>query len=164
MTSNSQKLITYWEADGLPIQAGAKLKDIEGFEQKHNVRFPHDFRSYLLCVNGMNPYMPFGEDRNGYLFWTLDSIRSVPEEAERHAFSADWLSFSDARSYFIFADYFQWSWAIAIRLSANSTDTAPIFFIGKQAHPIWIAASFTEFVALYLADAPALYGNGNEES
>ncbi len=67
------------------------------------------------------------------------------------------LDFPGAEFFFVFADYLHWSWAYAIRLSKRPAEECSVVLIGKQ-FPITVASSFEEFVNLYIADSPKLYG------
>jgi hypothetical protein len=51
----------------------------------------------------------------------------------------------------------QWSWAYAIRLTNEAAGENPVIIVGKD--PVQtVARSFSEFVDLYLAGSPQLYG------
>jgi hypothetical protein len=65
----------------------------------------------------------------------------------------------DPQAHFVFADYLQWSWAYAIRLGTSGN---PVIFVGAEGGVV--ANSFTEFVALYVQDAEALYPAGHPTS
>lgn len=158
--SVGEKLRTHWLSLGLSLPRGSTEVEIRNFESRYSVRLPPDFMDYFLHVNGMASHWPNAQDPEGYSFWPLERIKTVPEEATNHQYGNEWSSFPDAEWLFLFADYLDWSWAYAIQLSADSLNGNPLFIIAKQATPIEVAGSFTEFVELYLADSPALYGVG----
>ena len=60
--------------------------------------------------------------------------------------------------YFVFADYLQWSWAYAVRLRSEDSS---VILVGAEGDVV--AASFSEFVRLYIEDAEALYPKRSEQ-
>jgi len=131
---------------------------IREFEHHYRVELPTDFRDYFLHVDGMSTQWPNAQDPDGYAFWSLDGVKSVPEEALKHKSGQDWSNFPSAESLFVFADYLDWSWAYGIRLLTARSESGQVFIIGKQETAIQVAESFSDFVELYLADSPILYG------
>src|SRR5262249_52047128 len=125
---------------------------------RYRVGLPTDFRAYLLHVDGMSTFWPDSRDKEGYSFWSLARVKSVPEEAIKHSSGHEWSRFPRSESLFVFADYLDWSWTYAIRLLAAPSESGRIFIIGKQETPIQVAESFSDFVELYLVDSPTLYG------
>jgi len=154
---SGQRLKLRWRSQGLKLPNGTTLAEICRFESRYSVNLPSDFRDYLLHMNGMDEYPPDSHDRDGFSFWALGRIRTVAEESTSHQSGRDWGSFPGADSLFIFADYLDWSWAYAIRLSAGDSERSLVYFIGMQ-DPVVIADSFTDFVDLYLVDSPIIYG------
>ncbi|MDP8905215.1 MAG: hypothetical protein M3N29_07860 [Chloroflexota bacterium] len=76
-------------------------------------------------------------------------------EGGRHAFPG-------ADSWYLFADYLGWSWAYAMHLTSEG-GTAPVSAVGTaDQRPVRIAASFDEFVDLYISDSDVLYVAGAE--
>ena len=118
-------------------------------------------RDYFLHVDGMSQYFPNSQDNQGFSFWSLRNIKTVLEETSKLMGIS--YNYFEVGSLFIFADYLDWSWAYAIRLSANVLAETPVFLIGYEI-PIKVADSFSEFVHLYLADAPELYGGSEPRS
>jgi len=140
--SVAKRLIDYWKTHGASAERGAEVKALAAFEQRHGVRLPADFREYLMTADGTAP--PHDTDSEGFSFWPLTKICPVPESSESAG------RFPDAGAYFIFADYLQWSWAYAIRLTADET-SGPIVIVGtKDGNPQRVAESFTTFAELYL--------------
>ncbi len=68
-------------------------------------------------------------------------------------------SIQSPEEYFVFADYFQWSWAYAIRLGSEDSS---VILVGAEGDVV--AASFSEFVRLYIEDAEALYPKRSEQA
>lgn len=54
---------------------------------------------------------------------------------------------------------FQWSWAYAIRLGSEDSS---VILVGAEGDVV--AASFSEFVRLYIEDAEALYPKRSEQA
>jgi hypothetical protein len=158
MNAVGEKIRAHWQASGMVLPSGNTEAGIKDFESRYNVRLPQDFRDYFLRVNGMETHWPNAQDKEGFTFWPLERANTVLEEAANHLHSDEWSSFSGAESLFIFADYLDWSWAYAIKLSSDTLSGNPVFIIGKKKTPIEVAGSFSEFVNLYLIDSPILYG------
>lgn len=154
MIGVSEKLIVHWRASGITITAGNSELQIREFERQNQVKLPSDFREYFLTLNGMKPGLYDGEDSEGFSFWELARVRTITEEYVRVGMENDYPA---SESFFIFADYLQWSWAYAIRLSLNLSESGSVILAGYE-HPVIVAASFSEFVDLYLADSAKLYG------
>ena len=118
------------------------MGSIAAFEERRCVRLPSDFREYLMAANGMAP--PRDTDDEGFCFWPIERICPVVES------NASAATFEDAVQYFIFADYLQWSWAYAIRLSPDGSSQNPVVIVGsKSGVPQRLADTFTAFVDLY---------------
>lgn len=158
MTAVGEKLRAHWLSKGMVLPSGNPEQRISEFEHRYHMNLPPDFRGYFLQVDGMSRHWPSAQDTEGYAFWSLDRVKSVPEEAVKHNSGQEWSSFPGAESLFVFADYLDWSWAYAIRLLTDPLESGRIFIIGKQETPIEIADSFSDFVELYLVDSPVLYG------
>jgi hypothetical protein len=118
----------------------------------NNVLLPSDFGEYLLNVNGMIPKGGEDCDEKGFAFWPLEDIKRVPVECSTKSLGIpDIHGISD---YFVFADYMQWSWAYAIRLSEGNPGNILQFGIRK---PRVIAENFSDFVRLYVSDSDQIY-------
>jgi hypothetical protein len=161
MNAITEQLINHWHANKIVVVGGNTEADIEDFESRYKVILPSDMRDYFLHVDGMSQYFPNSQDKQGFSFWSLHNVKTVLEETSKLV-GLSYDSF-EIGSLFIFADYLDWSWAYAIRLSANGLAETPVFLIGKEI-PIKVADSFSEFVHLYLADAPELYGGSEPRS
>jgi hypothetical protein len=156
MEDSSSKLVRYWRSLNLLIAPENTEEEVGEFEHRNGVIFPHDFREYLLCVNGMVQSGGQDCDPNGFAFWPLSRIRSVRKEYAE--ISNPMPEVQDPDGYFVFVDYFQWSWAYAIRVGAEPPDGGQVITVGLL-HPNVVAGSFTEFVDLYVRDAKGLYGD-----
>lgn len=132
-----------WERHGVGLRAGATAVEIEGFERKHGIELPQDLADYFRAVDGM------GEDEAdqlGIRFWSLHELRRVVAELptpEAGRF----------QEYFVFADYSMWAHGYAVRLGQPEDDV--IIVGGDQA--IAVAASFGEFLQLYLTEPDRLF-------
>ena len=150
----ADKLADHWALQKLAVSPGAVPQAVRQFEATHKVILPDELRSYFLRHDGMGQYWPNDQDAKGFAFWSLARIRPAAEElAERSSSEAP----VDLDGYFAFADYLGWSWAYAIRLTADLADNNPVIMIGTaDGVPLEIASSFGEFVDLYLQDSPRL--------
>ena len=152
--ASAEKLLSHWKRQGLVLAKGNDETTLIDFETKNSLRLPPDMRQYLSDANGM-PSIPGSDvDSNGFRFWPLEHIRPVPTVcAEGEVPIPD---VKDSLRYFVFADYFDWSWAYAIDLSRADSGSQPIIHVGTL-KPKTVAHSFTEFVDLYIQDAKELY-------
>jgi len=78
------QLIESWRSQNLPIQRACREDDIRSFETRYKIALPPDMREYLLNVNGMTPYFPGDQDKEGFSFWPLERIRTLAEDNEAH--------------------------------------------------------------------------------
>lgn len=151
--SSGDKLAAHWKALRLPIAPGCPEEKLVRFEKEMGIQLPADMRSYFGIVDGMRPGSPGDQDPQGFSFWPLARVRWVPEElADRSPHS---VGFPGSEDFYAFADYLDWSWAYAIRLS-QSTGRNQVILIGKD-EPELVAGSFGDFVDLYVVDSPLLY-------
>ena len=143
------RLIARWRADGAVIRRGVQEERLSEFEKRNGVVLPRDFKSYFLTVDGL-----FYNDRDGFSFWPLASVKSVPavcaEEREPLP-TVDQLN-----RYFVFADNLLWPWSYAIYLADRMVALNPVIMIGAP-KPTVVAQSFGDFVELYLTDSDDLY-------
>ena len=156
MYLTAQKLITYWQSCGLAIQQGVAVSRINEFEGKYQVLLPLDLKSYFLQVDGMKTTLNDCKDKEGFCFWSLSEVKTV--ELELSQVRIEPYTAHNLESFFVFVDYFDWSWAYAIYLSPEPADQNQVILIGKE-DPIKIADSFTAFVDLYISNSPKLYGD-----
>lgn len=160
MTSAVQSLIGYWKSQGISAPRGNSDDAISEFEAKNGVRFPADMRGYFQATNGM-PRVGSGCDSSGFRFWPLDEVRAVPVLCGEKGVPLP--EGSHLEQHFLFADYFDWSWAYAIDLSGRDPGRQPIIHVGTlQAKTV--ASSFSHFIELYLRDAQDLYVVGQSPS
>jgi hypothetical protein len=148
------KLRAHWKTFGLTTGSRLSPPDIEAFQSLHSVLLPLDLREYFLELNGLAHGWQNEQDPNGFSFWQLSRVAPVSSLKAQHPHLPP---VPEADSYFVFADYLQWSWAYAIRLTGDASAQNPVIIVGKEPLVI-VATSFSDFVDLYIADAPALYG------
>ena len=161
MSNPLRELISYWKSQNLLLAPGNRIEALQDFELRHSVKFPNDFREYLLQTNGMLEVGGHDCDPMGFSFWPLHRIRSVTEECAAQKIEAP--SNLNVENYFVFADYLQWSWAYAIHLGTSPAGTNRVIHVGTF-RPKFVADSFTHFVTLYLHDAPELYSSSGSDS
>jgi hypothetical protein len=141
-----ERLEHYWSSHGLEPERRATAESLRAFEEAHHVTFPEDVRRYLLRLNGLATFGT-GADGNGFGFFPLGQLRPVKPEEYPPGFKGT--------GYFVFAEYLGWSWAYALQL-ADSAARGEVIHIGTM-KPKVIAASFSQFIELYLVDSPNLY-------
>jgi hypothetical protein len=150
-------LLERWKAEDVSIAQPCTLDTLSNFETRNSILLPSDVRQYFLAVNGMSPKAPGDIDSEGFCFWPLERMVSVSDEAmQRPAHKSSHLH-SELKHYFIFADYLQSSWAYAIRLGLNRDLRPEVVKVDDPDNLIRIANSFSEFLDLYLSNAPDLY-------
>jgi hypothetical protein len=153
-----EKLIGHWKGMGLTLPEGVKENRIWQFEKKYEVVMPADLKEYFLRIDGMRMTLHDCKDKEGFSFWPLSRVKTVREEMERPAGAH--INAEGVESFFVFADYFDWSWAYAIDLSGSFYMHNKVFLVGKE-QPIKVADSFTGFVDLYVSGSIELYGDAN---
>ena len=127
--------------DCLNMQPASAL-EIQGFEERYQVKLPALLREYFLTLNGTK-VGAFGTDDGKYNgFWHLDQIRTLAEEFPDTPLPG-------AGHLFVFADCLLWSWAWAIHLANAQPAPDPVFIISQGTRQI--AGSFDEFLRRYLA-------------
>jgi hypothetical protein len=146
-----RRMEEHWRQQGLPRWSGARTGDVEALASACGVALPPSFKDFLLTAAGSGV-----DDAHGYAFWPISDVKTVAAEVDEVGESPS-LKFSDNDRYYLFADYFDWSWAYAIRLD-DSPKSGSIFLIGKAEAPIEVAETFERFVDLYRSDSDALHG------
>jgi hypothetical protein len=152
------KLSKYWAAQGLPFQPGATREAVKQFETTHNVVLPAEMRDYFLKQDGMSSDWQYSKDKTGFCKWfSLWDVARVRPAAEELA-EGDLQAGPELDQYFAFADFLDWSWAYAIRLTSHPREGGRVVMLGTaDGLPLEIAASFGEFVDLLIQDSPRLY-------
>jgi len=141
-----QRLQRYWLRPGSNVRTAPLSEHAVGaLEQRYGFALPPDFREYLLrcCPSDDNNL-----DREGACWWTLDRIRSVPEEYE-YQIKNDRVARA-ASQYLFFADYLIWCWAWAIACG-NDEDRGKVVVINGISDR-FVADSFGQFVDRYIVD------------
>jgi hypothetical protein len=151
----ADKLSRYWAGQKLPVQPGATRGAVKQFETTYGVSFPAEIRDYFLKHDGMSPYSPYDKDKNGFSFWELSRVRPAAEELAEAGPPHE--AGPELDHYFVFADYLDWSWAYAIRLTSDPLEGGRVVMLGMGGVPPEIASSFGEFVDLVIRDSPRLY-------
>jgi len=149
-----RQLIELWRSQNLPIQTACREDDIRSFETRYKIALPPDMREYLLNVNGMTPYFPGDQDKEGFSFWPLERIRTLEEDNEAH--DRRYLRLMEEDSFYLFCDYLAWCWAYAVKIIPGSGAAEGIYLVGGR-NPVKIADSFSDFVRLYLEQSNRLY-------
>ena len=161
-TRPADELSRYWAAQKLPVRLGAPRETVRQFETTHNVSLPTEVREYFLKHDGMSSDSHYGIDKAGFSLWELARVRPAAEELSSYSLPVPEGHGLDES--FAFADYLDWSWAYAIRLTANPRE-GRVVMIGTADHrPLEIASSFGEFVALLVRDSPRLYPAAPEKA
>lgn len=130
-----------WREHGITLAGGASLTDIKAFESRFHVKCPDDFKTYLLTLGGMVEENAW--DEHWIRFVPLPEIRPVDEP------SASLLS-----EYFVFAEYSLSVHEYGIRLAETAPSVVALIHGDKSRT---LAASFAEFLTLYLSNPTLLF-------
>ena len=133
---------------GLAAPTGIPLEQVRQFEARYRVQLPTDMVQFFRCVNGMKP----GDldPENHLRVWALDEIEPLAAQVPEYATSVE-----DAEHAFVVADFLIWSLGYATWLTPSAVSASPIFLVG-DGPPIRIAASFQEFLEMYVDNSPEL--------
>jgi hypothetical protein len=137
------QVVRRWQTSG-DLRLPASEEQILAFEERWRVRMPDAFRALLRASDGMEEGC---WDEQQIRFWPLEELRPVSDastDGDLEAFAG----------YFMFADYMISSHEYAIRMSIGSKND--VVLVGGGA-PIEIAASFEEFLALYVESPTRLF-------
>jgi hypothetical protein len=119
---------------------------VAALEARYGVRFPPDFRGYLLhaCATIDDGG---AMDQANSAWWGLDRLRSVSEEYDGPLGGADLEAERDTALFF--ADHMIWSmaWAISCKQGPNY---GRVFVV--SGHDRFVASNFAGFVDQYIAD------------
>lgn len=143
MTTLCDRLRRHWTSAGVRASGGLTEKDIQAFQRDLGVHFPADFAQYLLRLNGFIPAETdhWGiSDSQGFEFLLLD--RKCLDEFSRLEFA-------------------RWPLGLVrygIDLGNRYNGRIQSLGDGGSSRDRVVAASFAEFINLYLDDSPALYG------
>jgi SMI1 / KNR4 family (SUKH-1) len=121
----------------------ATAEEILAFEQRNGVNLPADLREYFERLNGLNM------DGGYFRFWPLS--RLIPLQSSSSVLI-------ETSRYFLFADYMVGTWYYAIYLGDDPFLQHRVILHDFPSRPL-ISSGFSQFIELYLADSPLLYGN-----
>lgn len=143
-----QKLKRYWrDAKATISTVELSQEAVDRLEQRYGVRFPDDFRDYLLhsC-----PKDDLGYDEMT-TWWPLDRLKNLVEEYEHKV--TDPTIVKGAAKYIFFADYSIWCWAWAIDCGDDKNRGRVVVISGRDR---FVADSFAQFVDRYIEDQKRL--------
>jgi len=147
-----RQLRTYWAGTpGLVVRGPAAEHELLKLEKRVG-KLPATFRSFLLFADGFSDEGA-GCDENGFVFWPMSRMELVNE------YKGGGFSSQSTGELLLFADYLNWSWAYAIRLSEKN-ECDEVFMVGTaDGVPFRVATTFEDFLKNYLADDATLYGS-----
>lgn len=142
--------LKYWRNfSDVSVHLPASDIEIFRFEKSRSIELPREFVCYLKCANGFDQSKNY-KDSNGFNFWPLETLSCAAEYDD-----GTW-SFNKAEEYYIFCDYFDLSWAYAIRVKGSNK--GEIVRIGaSDGNPHLVARNFCDFLALYIRNDLKLY-------
>jgi hypothetical protein len=110
---------------------------------------PGDFVEFYLRANGMEDFYPNEMDNEGFLFHPVEALVSVSTEFSTSALA-------NKERIFLFAEYMHRSWLYGFELLGDDDYMIGILEHENSFQPI--TNSLAEFIELYIADSPKLYG------
>jgi hypothetical protein len=154
------KLAEWWSATSSGIVANNTDPTlVAALEKRYGISLPTEFRNYLMCACPQDDPSWDNELTN---WWPIDRIKSI---ADDYDYSLTLPIIQDrADKFLFFADYSIWCWAWAICCD-DGEHRGKVAVIGDGDR--FVAASFDEFVDLYIADpvgialCPAYPANGS---
>lgn len=149
MTRPYQRLHREWDDRGGTIELDES--QIAQIEERYGIRFPEEFREYLLHACPKNDWCM---DDNGTDWWTSERIRNVVEECLQPdqlwgpRIMSDPIIEALAPKTLFFADYYLWCMAWAIVCEPGEYYGRIVVF---NADERFVADSFGDFVDRYMA-------------
>ena len=140
-------LIEYWEKQNIAI-IPTSIREIERLMKKGIVSLPNDFKELYSHVNGMKNLYPNEIDKEGFLFYPIESIVSAAREFEN----------SELRSknkIYIFAEYMHKSWWYGLEMISDNNYVIGILPDKNTFKPL--THSLSEFIELYVENSSKLY-------
>jgi hypothetical protein len=133
----------------LPARSDLQIEIVEQelaeVERRYAVRLPNDFRAGLKRVG---PGVEEIWDDESNLWWPSGRLRNLPDEYAHG--STNPVVARAAGEYIFFADHLIWCWAWAI-CCGEGKNRGKVAVIGTSSDA-FVADSFSDFVARYLAD------------
>ncbi|MDX2166760.1 MAG: SMI1/KNR4 family protein [Deltaproteobacteria bacterium] len=147
MTLLIDRLLRKWNEIGLEVRAGAPVATLDDFEQRNRVILPPAMRALYMTADGMDDSGQELDIVRNIRFWPLSEIRLVSD--------ADVHSPLNYRNVFVFADYFYRSHFYGVSMADPQHEQVLLVADDK---PLVIAASFSDFVQLYIDHPEYLCG------
>ena len=144
METEVAQLTQRWKESQLNTRPGASAQQLSQFEDRFATKLGSGIREYFRAVNGMEKNEM---DADHIRFWPLEEVKPLSEDINAPE-SAEY------RGYYLFADYLLWSHIYAINLSTPGS--GDIVMVGGK-EPRRVAASFAEFVHLYLENSEKIF-------
>lgn len=137
----------WFEKCGVPIGGAiSREADLAALENRTGLRFPDDFRQYLLELSPSEENYD-DEDTN---WWPIARMRTIAEEYGHEIYHAE---IAAARgSHLFFADYSIWSWAWTISCTDDHNHGRIARIGGSPTSDCFVAENFDAFVEIYLRD------------
>lgn len=149
---DTEQLKKKWLSENTAISQPATNKQIDLFEAEREILIPKDLRNYFATLNGTN-----GEyDGRLYNFCSLNQFKSIDEELKNWGGLPNYSNIINTlesySKYYVFADYMFHLFSYAIRLEKNESFENEILVVCGDEYKK-IAASFSEFIDLYLEES-----------
>ncbi|GAB3931576.1 SMI1/KNR4 family protein [Mucilaginibacter myungsuensis] len=128
--------IELWKADGVKLNAGSSLKELEGVERRNGFKFPDDFKILYAHVNGFEDF-----DSRGFML----SLWSTGRIIEENDISMDCIMFAD--------------FSLSVCQYGFEKKTGRIFkaYTHFQQGGEYLTDSFREFIDLFNSESELLF-------
>lgn len=141
-----QKLQEFWNETSLEVIT-KKIDETElvSFEQNNSIRFPPDFRDYLLHSCPVDD----SDDFHYCNWWPLTEIVNVEKEYPEWQTIKNDEVLKNREKFLFFADYLAWCGAWAIGCDKNNFGKI-VYIDGIE--DSFVADSFSEFIDIYIQE------------
>jgi hypothetical protein len=134
-----QTVVSKWKTEGVKINDGASLTDIEALESALDFKFPYDFKDFYLAING---FKDLDWQEHMFYFWPLERIL----EEFNESLDKNVVGFCD----FLIASHY-------IGFMKNRVGIFKLYSTWHNAEEKPIAQTFEEVVAMINSSSDLIY-------
>ncbi len=121
-------------------------KKTSEYLNKHATQLPNDFADYFKTVNGMDKLYPNASDENGFLFYPLNRLEIIQNDA---------INYLQHTRAFVFANYMQRCWEYYVIFQDQNNYEIGIKPTSNKFK--YITNSLADFIEYYIEDDKILY-------
>jgi hypothetical protein len=134
-----QNVVSKWKTEGVKINNGTSLGDIEALESVLDFKFPDDFKDFYLAIDG---FKDLDWQEHMFYFWPLEKII----EEFNESLDKNFIGFCD----FLLASHY-------IGFKKNQTGIFKMYSISDRAEDNSIAQTFEEVVGMINSRSDLIY-------